>query len=225
MHLTRRRTLFTALLAVFGPLVFLVCEAISAQAWTAGVYDYGHNFISDLGTTVCGSTFGGREMCSPLHAVMNFGFVAMGLALATAAVLIGTRLAGRRRFALFILGPSIAVGMFLVAGFPGGVESEQNGTIALHALGAAIAIAAGNIVAIVVGSASIRLGFARWHRVLVTTLGIVGLIALVLTLADPGFLDAAIFERTAVYAIFAFWLATAAAIWGWYTRTRDVASA
>ena len=225
MHLTRRRTILTALLAVFGPLVFLVCEAISAQAWTVGVYDYGHNFISDLGTTVCGSTFGGREMCSPLHAVMNFGFVAMGLATATAAVLLGTRLAGRRRTALFILGPTIAVGMLLVAGFPGGVESEQNGTIGLHALGAGLAIAAGNTVAIIVGSASIQLGFARWHRVLVTTLGVVGLIALVLTVADPGFLDAAIFERTAVYTIFAFWLATAAAIWGWYARTRDVASA
>ena len=223
MHLTRRRTILTALLAIFGPLVFLVCEAISAQAWTAGVYDYGHNFISDLGTTVCGSTFGGREMCSPLHAVMNFGFVAMGLATATAAVLLGTRLVGRRRVALFVLGPTIALGMLLVAGFPGGVESEADGTIALHALGAGLAIAAGNLTAIVVGSASIRLGFARWHRMLVVTLGIVGLIALVLTVADPGLLDAAIFERTAVYAIFGFWLATAAAIWGWYARTRPAA--
>ena len=206
-----RGRILTAVLAAFAPIVFLVSEAISAIGWTAGNYDYGHNFISDLGTTVCGSVFGGREMCSPLHGVMNFGFVAMGLGVAATVALLATRLSRGLRITVTVLGCAIAVGMILVAVFHGGVESEANGLIALHALGAAVAIALGNTLAIITGSKQRALGFERWYRSLGIALGVIGLIGLVLLVSGATFLDPAIFERISVYAIFAWLLATSVA--------------
>ena len=208
---TRRGRVVTAVVAAFAPLVFLITEAIAAVAWTAGTYDYGHNFISDLGTTVCGSFFGGREMCSPLHGVMNFGYVAMGLAVAVTATLLATRLPRVRRLLVTVLGWFIALGMVLVAVFHGGVESVDNGLIVLHVLGAAIAIAFGNTLAIITGSNRRLLGFAPWYRPLAITLGVIGWIALIFLGAGATFLDPAVFERISVYAIFAWLFATSVA--------------
>jgi len=208
---SRRGLLLTALVAAFAPLVFLVSEAIAAIAWTAGTYYYGHNFISDLGTTVCGSVHSGREMCSPLHAVMNFGFVAMGLGVAVFVALMASRLPRVRRVILTVLGFCVALGMSLVAGFPGGVESEADGTIVLHVLGAGLAIAAGNILAIAMGANGPRLGLAWWYRPLAITLGVTGLLGLLLLVGGATVLDPAVFERIAVYAIFAWHLSTSVA--------------
>ena len=207
---SRRGGILTAIVAAFAPLVFLVCEAISALAWTAGTYNYGHNFISDLGTTVCGSTFGDRLMCSPLHGVMNFGFIAMGLGVATTVALLAARLPKVRRSLATLFGCLIAAGMILVAVFHGGVESVGNGTIALHVLGAAVAILLGNTQAIIMGSNRRRLGFPSWYGRTVITLGIIGLVALALLGVGATFLDPAIFERISVYAIFAWLLLTSA---------------
>ncbi|MCU1405939.1 MAG: hypothetical protein JWQ43_2242 [Glaciihabitans sp.] len=220
---THRGIVLTALVAALGPIVFLVGEAISAIGWTAGVYDYGVNFISDLGTTVCGSVYGGREMCSPLHPVMNVAFVAMGILIALAVTLIATRLAGARRLVSTILGWSIALGMILVATFHGGVESEANGTISLHVLGAVIAIFVGNTLAIVFGANTARLGFARWYRPVAIIFGVLGLVTGLLIVLDPPFFTPAIFERTAVYSIFA-WLFLSAANLLQIARTRRSAS-
>jgi hypothetical membrane protein len=198
-----------ALLAAIGPVIFLVCEAISAIAWEAGTYDYGHNFISDLGTTICGSSSGGRELCSPLHGVMNFGFVAMGLAIGASALLLAARLTRRRRIAVIALGITIPVGMILVATIHGQDESVANGTMWLHGLGALLAIAAGNSLGLVVGPAGRSLGFPRWYRPTALVLGIVGLVALVFIAVEPPPFDPAVYERISVYTIFAWHFVTA----------------
>ncbi|MGV8885594.1 MAG: DUF998 domain-containing protein [Microbacteriaceae bacterium] len=208
---TRGGILLTAVIAAFAPLVFLVCEAIAAMAWTAGTYDYGHNFISDLGTTVCGSVYAGREMCSPLHGVMNFGFIAMGWGVAAFAALMATRLLRVRRVVVTVLGLLVAFGMTLVAVIHGGIESVANGTGYLHMLGAGIAIVVGNALAIVAGLSGPRLGLARWYRPASIACGVVGLIGLALLQSGVAFLDPAIFERVAVYAIFAWHLSTSVA--------------
>jgi hypothetical membrane protein len=213
--ITYRRPRLHAFLAALGPVIFLVCEAISALGWTAGTYDYGHNFISDLGARVCGSMMGGREMCSPLWGVMTFGFVAMGLAIGTSAVLLSARLreAHRvRRIVVVALGLIIPFGMVLIAIFPGEQASVDNGTIILHVLGALLAIAAGNILAVVAGSAGAALAFPRWYRPVSVTLGIVGLIGLVFIAVEPPPFDPAIYERIAVYTIFAWHFVTAIAL-------------
>jgi hypothetical protein len=197
----------TAIIAAFGPLVFLIAEAIAAIGWRAGTYNYGVNFISDLGTTVCGSHFGGREMCSPLHAVMNLGFAAMGISVAIAVALIAVALPRGRRILATILGGVLAVGMLLVATFHGGIESVANGTIILHVLGAVVAIVLGNTLGIIMGASRRFLEFPKWFGPGAIILGIIGILSLVGCLV----FSSAIFERMSVYAIFA-WLLTASVL-------------
>jgi len=208
--MTRGQLLLRAILAAFGPIVFLAAEAISAIGWTAGSYDYGHNFISDLGTRVCTPDFGGRAMCSPLWPVMTFGFVAMGAAVMTTMLLLSRSLEKGRRITVSVLGVCVLVGMVLVAAFPGGIESVANNTIALHATGAGIAIAAGNLLAIVLGTARTPLGMPRWYGYVIPIIGSIGLVGLVFMVTPQPVADPAIFERIAVYAIFAWQLITSA---------------
>ena len=207
MFLTPPARRLAAAFAAFGPLLFLVCEAITAIAWTAGTYNYGVNFISDLGTTVCGSYFSGRIMCSPIHGVMNFGFAAMGISVAIATVLLAAALPRGRRVTVSVLGVLLAIGMILVALFPGGIESMPDGTIVLHVLGAAGAILFGNGIGVIIGANRRSLGFPAWFGPVAVALGIVGILSLVGCLVY----SSAVFERIAVYSIFA-WLLTASAL-------------
>jgi type IV secretory pathway VirB2 component (pilin) len=211
--LSSRRRPLSAAVAAFGPVVFLVCEAIAAFAWTAGTYGYGVNFISDLGTTVCGSYFSGRVMCSPLHGVMNFGLAAMGVAVALAVSLMAVAFPRRRRITTTVLGCLLAVGMLLVAVFHGGVESVQNGMLIFHVLGAVVAIICGNTLGIIVGATSSRLGFPRWFKPVAVALGVIGIVSL----GGCLLFGSAVFERMAVYSIFA-WLLVASSL---LIRSRD----
>lgn len=206
----RPRLLAIGTFATFAPLVFLVTEAIAAFGWSAGSYQYAYNYISDLGTTVCGS-FDGRQMCSPLHAVMNFGYVAMSLALAITVILLAPALPRGRRIAARIFAVLVPVGMILVASFPGGVESVPDGTILLHVLGAVLAILSGNILAILIGSSGRKkLGWPTWYGPTSAALGLVGLIGLLLVVVAGSYEHSAVFERISVYAIFAWLFLTAA---------------
>lgn len=203
-----RHWLPAAIFAAFAPLVFLITEAAAAIAWTAGTYDYGHNFISDLGTTVCNSTFDDRLMCSPLHSVMNFGYVAMGVSVAVTVTLLASRLDHTRRVLATVLGCLVAGGMILVAAFPGGAESVHDGAIVLHVLGAVVAITLGNSLAIIMGANGELLRFPRWYAWAAIALGVIGLTGLAFLIAGATFLNPAVFERISVYAIFAWLLLT-----------------
>lgn len=205
MTSTTRR--LSAAFAALGPLVFLVCEAVAALGWTAGRYDYGYNFISDLGTTVCGSQFSGRVMCSPLHGVMNVGFAAMGISVGIALASMAIALPRGRRIVMTACGALLALGMISVAVFPGGIESVTEGTLVFHVLGAVVAIVVGNTAGIVTGANRGRLGFPPWFGPVAVLLGILGIVSLVGCLV----FSSAVFERVAVYSIFA-WLLTASAL-------------
>lgn len=61
---------------------YLMAEVLSAGAWTTP-YSFVHNSISDLGVTTCTAM-----SCSPLHALMNLSFVAMGLLMIVGALLL-----------------------------------------------------------------------------------------------------------------------------------------
>ncbi|MFI8527369.1 hypothetical protein ACIGB8_23130 [Promicromonospora sukumoe] len=216
---SRALTRLAAVLAFLGPVAFLVAEAVSAVAWSAGAYDYGVNFISDLGTTVCGAEYGGRVMCSPLHAVMNAGFVTMGLSMGGLFTVLALRRRGAVGVLVAVAGWSVTLGMFLVALFPGGAESVGDGTIVLHVLGAAVAILFANALFVVVGARARRFGLPAWSAATVV-LGVVGLVGLVLTLAPQELAEPAVFERVAVYSIFAACGVTGAALLAASRRTR-----
>ncbi|BCT75037.1 hypothetical protein SCMU_08790 [Sinomonas cyclohexanicum] len=67
---------------------FFVAEAATIAAWRGPApYSRRLNFISDLGQLSCG-IHGTREVCSPLHALMNTSFVLQGLGMVIAALLI-----------------------------------------------------------------------------------------------------------------------------------------
>ncbi|GAB3269899.1 hypothetical protein GCM10027449_04410 [Sinomonas notoginsengisoli] len=69
-------------------LQFFVAEAATIAAWRGPTpYSRRLNFISDLGQVHCG-THGTREICSPLHALMNVSFGLQGLGMVIAALLI-----------------------------------------------------------------------------------------------------------------------------------------
>lgn len=67
---------------------FFVAEAAAIAAWRGPApYSRSLNFISDLGQRTCG-LHGTREVCSPLHALMNVSFVLQGFGMVLAALLI-----------------------------------------------------------------------------------------------------------------------------------------
>ncbi|WP_406481928.1 hypothetical protein [Streptomyces sp. NBC_01615] len=81
----------------------MVTEAVAASSWKAPRYRHSFNFISDLGVPSCGGEVDGRTVCSPLHAVMNTGFVVQGVLFVVAAVLLFRMVPGRLRWVYLAL--------------------------------------------------------------------------------------------------------------------------
>jgi hypothetical protein len=128
------------LLVVLAPVQYWVFEAISAAAWHSPPYSYTYNWVSDLGVTAARAVFEGRVVSSPLHALMNGSFTALGLLVLGAAMLLFLSQKGLRgRAALLTFGIVFAGGSWLVAGFP------ENTIGALHLTGAFGNIVGGNV--------------------------------------------------------------------------------
>lgn len=192
-----RRIAATALLT--GPAAYLTAEAVSAAAWSNPAYSYLQNWISDLGSSTQG-TFEGREINSPLYQIMNGGFLIQGLLFAAGMLLIARGLPRRLRRTTIVLTVATAVGYALLAVFHGSPQAADDGTLALHYLGATMAIIGANALAIVLGAhwwndpANRSLGHAS------VPLGILGLVAVVALFStmDSG-LPSGLIERVSVY--------------------------
>lgn len=197
---TRPRSARTAAAALLlGPAVYLTAEAVSAAAWTHPTYSYLHNWISDLGSSTTG-TFQGREIDSPLHQVMNAGFLLQGLLFAIGALAIAGRLPRRVRRTTTALTVATAIGYALLAVFHGSPQAAEDGSLALHYLGATLAILGANALAIVLGvhwwndPAHRSLGHAS------VPLGVLGLVAVVVLFSTTNSgLPAGLIERVSVY--------------------------
>ena len=73
---------------------YFVAEAAVIEAWGGPEpYDRRTGLISDLGAVSCG-VFDDRNVCSPLHLLMNASFVVQGVALLMAALLLNSVLLG-----------------------------------------------------------------------------------------------------------------------------------
>lgn len=67
-------------------LQFFIAEAIVIAGWGGPApYSRRFNYISDLGALHCG-VYSGRDICSPLHPVMNVSFVLQGVAMIVGAL-------------------------------------------------------------------------------------------------------------------------------------------
>ena len=197
-----------AILFIVMGVEYLVVEAVAASAWQTPAYSYASNFVSDLGAPDC-STFQGREICSPLHTVMNAGFIAQGALFVVASFLLMRLVsAGRARNVYLAIALIYAVGMVLVGYFHGSTEATENGTIVYHYLGAFMAILGGNVAAIVAGFQWRRLGMPRWFGLASIALGVIGLAGAVVLGTTFGVLPPGIPERVSVYTITAWQILT-----------------
>jgi hypothetical membrane protein len=194
-----RRAAFTWLSA---GLLWFALEAIAAAAFRPP-YSYARNYISDLGVPTPGA-FGGRQIDSPLSAVMNANFLAQGSLFLLAGWFIFGAAAGapgRARHAFLGLAGVYAVGNLLVAGFHGAAQNVANGTAGFHVFGAALAIVGGNAAIIVAGTNARRLGASGGYCAASVLIGSLGLVAvLILQLGDPLAIPG-VWERGAVYSI------------------------
>src|SRR5258708_40175472 len=88
----RRIRIFTDRYPWLGPLIyilsieFFVVQTVVAKAWTVP-FSLGLNTISDLGATTCG-IIDGRDVCSPLHLLMNVAIIVFGCLMASGSLLL-----------------------------------------------------------------------------------------------------------------------------------------
>ncbi|MBE7220847.1 MAG: DUF998 domain-containing protein, partial [Caulobacteraceae bacterium] len=139
--------------------------------------------------------FEGRAICSPLHGLVNADFVAQGLLFALAGCAASRALAHPARHALAAAALVNGVGIALV-----GLVPENAATPAVHALGATLAIVAGNATALVSAFAFRELGLPRVHRL--ASLALPGLAAAALAMlvvarsrGAPALLPDGVWER------------------------------
>ncbi|MDQ1137301.1 putative membrane protein [Microbacterium sp. SORGH_AS 1204] len=191
-------------LFIAAAVVYVGTEAIAGAAFPG--YSYAQNYISDLGVPEVGP-YDGRFLDSPLHAVMNAGFLAQGVLFLLATVVAARGLPARPAAPWVGLAALHAVGITLVAFVHGGPQSAASGFIVFHVIGAGLAIVCGNLASIAGG---VALG-ARRFRAFSVGIAAVGLLCLVGLQLQPSLAGAdvpdGVWERGSVYAITAWELA------------------
>ena len=194
---------------LLGSAIYLAAEGIAAAAWTSPSYSYATNWISDLGSATSG-VFQGRELNSPLHVVMNTGFIVQGLLFGIATVLLSRTLSGRSRTFTAVTGVVTMIGYILVGTFHGSLQAQQNGTLPLHFTGATLAIVGGNVIALVLGLHWRKAPATRPIGLVSIVLGAFGLVAVVALFVTFGTgLPSGAIERGSVYTIVLWQIAAA----------------
>lgn len=149
---------------------YLIVQWIVASAWPTA-YSWFNNTISDLGNTVC-SPYGGRQVCSPQHALMNASFIMLGITMYLGAMLLyhefQKSLGSIVGFSFMALA---GFGTLLVGLFP------ENSVGSLHYLGALLAFLIGNIGVVILG---LSLDVPRWFKAYSILTGLATLTALLL---------------------------------------------
>lgn len=199
MNLRQRETKIGALSFALGGLLYLLAEKVSSRAWTTPPYFFSQNYISDLGIAQCGVLPDGRDVCSPLHAVMNGGFAVEGLLFFLACLLLRSTFTGVGRGCFLLTGLLHGIGGVVIALFHSG--SEVSG-FTVHQAGAIMAIAGGNLCLITVGGLLRQRKDLRDYSILSLALGCVGLLSMFLI--PFNLLPTGIIERASVYPI-TFW--------------------
>lgn len=149
---------------------YFITMTIVGMNW-ATHYSVFKNTISDLGNTACG-IYGGRYVCSPLHAWMNASFIVLGITMIIGSTLIYQEF--RKTTASWIGFSFMALagmGTLLVGIF------AENTISSLHIAGAALPFVIGNIALLVLG---LSLDMPRPLRIYTILSGVVSLIAFVL---------------------------------------------
>ena len=194
---------------LFG-FVYLAFEFIAAMAWVDPPYDWAANYISDLGFADC-AVVEGMRLCSPLHPLMNAGFLVQGTVFTIGSVLV-VRLMLTEHWKRVLVGSLLVLsgaGTFLVGIFHQSLGLYDAGLNVFHVLAAFLAIGAGNIGIVLLGL--LVLGQREWrgYGIAVVVIGAIGIAAGLLLLArnDLG-LGIGVIERIAVYPLNAWTIGT-----------------
>lgn len=173
-------------------IVYFIAQVIAQAAWTTP-YSLLDNRVSDLGITACGHAFGGAQLCSPQHVVMNVGLVVTGVLILLGAFLI-RRAWPRRRLTTWGL-------VFLAVTGAGTIlvgMSPENVNVPLHLLGA-LNIPCGNMALLMLGLANRRLHPHIANLALVlAAIGILGMLGGPVLIAVSGH-GGGLSERLALY--------------------------
>ncbi|MET8047699.1 DUF998 domain-containing protein [Streptosporangium sp. NPDC005286] len=174
-------------------ILYFPIQLVVALAWPEP-YSLTANTISDLGVTSCGQSnpFPGREIfvCSPLHPLMNIGFVFVGVTTAVGAILTRRAWPRSRLTTAALIGVNLAGAGGVLVGL-----APSDTALHLHSLGALLQLPA--------VMAPIFLGLALRHErrrlaafsLVVGAVGAVGTVLFVLRLPALWF---GILERLAL---------------------------
>ena len=125
-------------------LQYFLVQLLVSLRWSPP-FSLSRNTISDLGNTTCGK-FNGRNVCSPLHSLMNVSFVVLGLAMIGGSLLVCRYMPTTKFQAVGFVSIAIGgVGAVMVGIFP------ENTIPALHGIGAALPFLIGNIGLLILG--------------------------------------------------------------------------
>ncbi|MFS0704046.1 DUF998 domain-containing protein [Cellulomonas sp. 179-A 9B4 NHS] len=154
---TARRRHVVGGLLLLATVQVLVVEEVVAAAWDVVPYSRARHYVSDLGLSEC-AELTGRTVCSPLHAVMNAGFVVHALLVVAAVVLLRDLVPGGAR--RWVVGAVLAhaVGVAWVGLVPGSLTEPVGGVprYVVHNVGSVLAVVGGNLAALVAGAALLR---------------------------------------------------------------------
>lgn len=186
-------------------LQFFLAEAIVIVAWAGpSPYSRSLNYISDLGALHCG-LYGGRDVCSPLHLVMNVSFVLQGVGMLVGAIFLSGAVfrvaakpvppaAGAHPFWITLTRILIAIsgaGIMIV-----GLVPEDLGS-PLHYLGAVAFFVAGGLSLLLIAWSWRRVSRVSWAAF---ACGLVSLTSTVIFQFGSGF-DPGTVERLMAYPI------------------------
>lgn len=191
---------------LLSPVWYLLCEAIAARAFPG--YSYSRFYISDLGVAEHGE-IDGRELASGKPQVMNAGFLGAGALFLAGLLPLLPHLRGKARRTFVSAGLTHALGIATVGIVPGSPTNINNGLIRVHGAGAVAAIGGGNLAAIASGSVLGDLDDMAALKRSGPALGTLGFFGAVMLSLHRLFPDG-VWERVAVYAVFAWQLLTGA---------------
>lgn len=196
---------YVGALALLSVLQYFVAETAVIGAW-AGQDPYSRRtgFISDLGAMGCGA-FGGRDVCSPAHLLMNASFVVQGVGMMVGALLLSSALlcvaarpGVRVRLRPGWRSPSTAAAAARLLSFTAGAGTIVVGIVpedagsGWHGVGAVMYFAAGSLALLVLGWLWVRQTALGWF---ILACGGVSLAALVtagvtaMAVPEPGTLE------------------------------------
>ena len=183
---------------------YFLIEQIVKNAWTVPAYSMRLNYISDLGATACNYMAPGtmRMVCSPLHALMNYSFIANGFLIILGCALFWRLLPAQRflKIGLALLGFG-SLGLIAVGIVP------ENTIIIIHTASAFFFFLFVNVGLIFIGcglNMLHRWPIRAWYSIVS---GVVALIALGILIDSKlsYMLGVGLIERIASYP-FTIWL-------------------